>query len=164
MNGKSHDETLRHLENVDWKHLKPEFRSSITDLCKHIRKEMVPKSLFGTQVSAPAFSQYIKTVVQQLNNNERVNMMDSLASGIKFASEKSLADAIAMYDNKMAGLNYPIRWTEFDQFHQELFDGCLHSLQENLNGENEITRPFLDKFSLYLFYYLVKLFNKCVCL
>lgn len=58
VDGKNVDETLRHLESVDWRLLKPQFRSSIAALSKHIRDEIAPKSLYGIQVSALAFSIY----------------------------------------------------------------------------------------------------------
>lgn len=105
----------------------------------------MPKSVFATQISGPAFYQYIQAVVKQLNNNERVSIVESLASGIKFASAKSLEDATAMYDKEMASLKYPMRWSVFDEFHKKLFEKCCDTLQMNLNGENEITKPFLDR-------------------
>lgn len=146
LGGKSRNETLQHLEKENWNDMNESFRSAIIELCRHITENIKPKSLYKTQVAAPAYAAYITEVVRQLNSNERVSLVNSFVVGIKYASEKSLNKAIETYVTGMSALKLPMAWHLLDQHHSNIYAQCFNMLQSNLNGENEITKPYLEKY------------------
>ena len=105
----------------------------------------MPKSLFEIQVSAPAFAEYITKVVDQLNNNQQVSLVSSFVVSIKYASEKSLKDSIDKYVKSMSGLKLPMSWKDLHDRHTMVYENCYKTLQSNLNGENDITRPYFEE-------------------
>ena len=145
LGGKSRDDTIQNLDKENWNELKPSFRSAISNLCEHIQKNIMPKSLFKIQVSAPAFAEYITKVVDQLNNNQQVSLVSSFVVSIKYASEKSLKDAIDKYIKSMSALELPMSWTKLNEHHTMIYNDCYQILQSNLNGENDITRPYFEE-------------------
>lgn len=78
-------------------------------------------------------------------------MADNLISCIKFASSESLKNALNLYDKNMKAFlvdsPLPQKWNLLENKHEDFFSISLEHLQKNLNGENEITKPFLDSFS-----------------
>lgn len=146
LGGKSRSETLQRLEREKWNDLNESFRSAIVDLCRFITENIQPKSLFKTQVAAPAYAAYIQEVVRQLNSNERVSLVNSFVVGIKYASQKALDDAIRAYTTAMADVQLPTSWLQLDNHHTHIYSRCFDTLQSNLNGENEITKPYLEKY------------------
>lgn len=149
LGGKSRaDDTLQHLEKENLNDLNKSFRSAISGLCQHITENIQPKSLYNTQVAAPAYAAYIQEVVRQLNSNERVSLVNSFAVGIKYASEKALDDAIKVYTTGIAAVKLPMAWDLLNDHHKHIFARCIDTLQSNLNGKNEITKPYLEKYFL----------------
>lgn len=96
-------------------------------------------------------AQYIESIVSQLNEDKRVEIIESLTSGIRYASTESLKNALNLYDKNIKDLldhfPLPLTWKILDKKHKEFFSISLEQLQKNLNGENEITKPFLDEFT-----------------
>lgn len=135
LNGQTRDETLRYLDKVDLKQLNSKFSSSITSLCRHICDEIELKS------ESPAeFTFYIKTVVEKLNKNERVSQLDSFVSGIRYAAEKSLMDAIEIYKKEISVLN------PYSSYKcSSIFEKCSRQLKENLNGQNDFTSVYIER-------------------
>ena len=87
LNGMSFEETLLHIDQVDFKDLREDFRTGIVELFDTIKRNIFPKTVLSVQLSASVFSKYIETVVQKLNDNERISLFDSLALSIEYASD-----------------------------------------------------------------------------
>jgi hypothetical protein len=157
LNGMSIEKTLRKLAEVDFKDLREDFRSGITDLCDTMKKNICPKSVLTVPLAASAFSRFIQLVVEQLNNNERVSLTESLALSIKYASEKALKDALCNYEAKMQEFfnksPMPLRWEILDSKHKEIMDSCYKILQMHLNGSNDLTKPILESFQVEICQY-----------
>jgi hypothetical protein len=99
--GRSFEESLQFLDQIEWHRLRVNFREGIEGLCKQIKENIAPKSLFSVPLSAFEYAQYLKLVVEQLNRNELVSLGDALAESLKSSAEKSLQDAIDLYENSM---------------------------------------------------------------
>lgn len=149
--GKSYDETLQHLENVEIKNLRPDFRLKINELCSFIKNNIVGKNLLGVPLSAPAFVFYMERVVKALNKHQQVRMVDSMMASIEYASKKSLEDAIIMYDTEMekflAANPLPLEWIKLEVAHRIRYGKAIKILEQNLNGENEYTKQYFDQFN-----------------
>ena len=150
LNGEPLEKTLQNLGKVDIKNLRDDFRTGINQLCDTIIKNICPKSILTVPLSASAFSVFFQLVIDQLNNNERVSLTESLALSIKFASEKALADALRNYETKMQEYfsknPMPLQWHIIDAKHKEIMDTCYKILERHLNGSNDLTRPILESF------------------
>jgi hypothetical protein len=150
LNGMNFEETLRNLDQIDFNDLRSDFRMGINELCEKIKLNICPKSVCTVPLSASAFSKFIEVVVENLNENERVSLVDSLALSIKYASEKALEDALRNYEAKMQEFliknPMPLQWKRLDAKNQEIIENCYEILEKNLNGSNDLTRPVLEKF------------------
>ena len=150
LKGMNFEATLRNLDQIDFNDLRSDFRNRINELCDSIKMNICPKSVCTVPLSALAFSKYIEVVVKQLNENERVSLVDSLALSIRYASEKALKDAIENYKRLMLEfLNQkpmPQRWEILDSKNLEIMESCYKILEINLNGSNDLTRPVLETF------------------
>ncbi len=140
INGMSNEETLRNLDKIDRKLLKPDFIGGIEDLCKSI----CTKSVFGIPLSATAYSEYIKSVFNQVDqNNKVISLTDSLTLSIKYSSEKALNEAIENYTTKMNEYfqtnEMPVTWEALEEINNKLMESSYKLLQMNLNGKNSLT-------------------------
>ena len=158
INGMSFEETLRSLDKIDQKWLKPDFIGGIDSLCKSIKTNICPKSVFGTPLSAPAYSNYIENVFEQLNkNNKIISLTESLTSSIKYSSEMTLTEAIDNYTKKMTEffIQYPmpVKWETLEETNRQVMESSYKLLNLNLNGTNELTKPFIDSFTNKIFKY-----------
>jgi hypothetical protein len=157
LNGMSIEETLQNLDKIYFKDLREDFRTGITDLCETMKKNISPKTVSTIPLSASAFSKFFQLVVEQLNNNERVSLTESLALSIKYASEKALQDSLRNYEIKMQeffGKNpMPLHWEILDSKHKEVMESSYKILQMHLNGSNDLTKPVLEIFQRKICHY-----------
>lgn len=143
--GKTREETLQQIETVEFEQLNPRFRDNMSALCTHIQTEIMPKKVNGTHMSVNTFVAYIEKVVEKINNNERVNMMNSFLESIEFAYNRSLEDAIEVYITRMSQVRLPARLQAIMDKHAQLFNECSNELESNLNGKNNMTETLLEK-------------------
>ena len=150
LNGMSIEKTLQNLGKVDFNNLREDFRTGIIKLCDTMKINICPKSVLTVPLSSSAFSKFIQVVVDQLNNNDRVSLTESLALSIKYASEKALVGALRNYEAKteeyLSKNPMPLRWDILDAKHKEIMDRCYKILEMHLNGSNDFTRPILENF------------------
>jgi hypothetical protein len=140
---------MQHLEEVAWEHLRADFCQKITELCAMIKSETACKSIGDVPVSGSAFAEYIKSVTESLNRNERVSIVDSLTSGLKHAAQCSLDKALKMYDNETLQAQHPLPILHdlLEKNHKKIFTHCNNQLLKSLNGANSLTQPYLESFS-----------------
>jgi hypothetical protein len=149
--GKSYDETLQHLENVDLNNLRQDFRLKINELCSYIKNKIGYKNLLGVPLSAPAFVSYMERVVEALNENQQVKIIDSMMASIEYASQQSLENALIMYETEISdflSINpLPLEWKDLEAAHRKFYGKAIKILEQNLNGENEYTKQYFDQFN-----------------
>ena len=158
INAMSYEETLRKLDRIDRKLLKPDFIGGIEDLCKSIKTSICTKSVFGIPLSATAYSEYIKSVFNQVNqNNKVISLTDSLTLSIKYSSEKALNEAVENYSSKMNEFfetnEMPVTWEALEEINNKVMESSYKLLQMNLNGKNSLTKPFLETFTNKIYQY-----------
>jgi hypothetical protein len=150
LHGMSFQEVLQYLDQVDFRDLDTNFRNGINELCETIKGNICPKTILTIPLSGAAFSKYFESCVEQLNENKRVELADSLAVSIRYASEKAFQEALQNYERLMLQfLNQnpmPLRWDILDAKNQEVMESCYKILEKNLNGSNDLTRPVLESF------------------
>jgi hypothetical protein len=156
-NGMSFEQTLRQLDQLEFEKLKPEFRTGIKALCDGIKKNICPKTVFTVPLTAVAFSKYVENVVQQLNENTKVSLNETLSMSIKYASERALRDAIENYKTKIQEFldenPLPVKWELLDENEQKAMESSYKILQMSLSGSNELTKPVFESFNEEIYQY-----------
>ena len=157
LNGMSLDDTLKNLDSVDFRDLRRDFQNGIKNLFERIKRDISPKTIHTTPLSASAFSRYVEVVVEQLNNNERVSLTESLTISIKYASEKSLKEAIENYKFKMEIFfeenPMPLKWEILESKENEVMQSCYKNLEKNLTGPAKMNKSVLESFTSELYQY-----------
>jgi hypothetical protein len=155
IDGMEFEETMRNLGRVDFGKLRPIFIDQVKSIYGSIKSKAKPKSVRSISsstyipLSAQAFSNYIENVVNSLNNNQLISIEDSTISSLKLVFKQILTNALEKYEKELdAELknNILLDWNNFGSMTKRKAESNKNQLKTALNGENAISREYLEKF------------------
>ena len=147
IDGMTYEETMRNLDRIDVKKLRSDFLDQVKSLHASIQTKLKPKSVNSTPLPALAFSKYIETVVERLNNNQVISIIDSSVSGLKYKFVQDKKNALRNYKTKMdAEFNTKIDWGKFEDKSKHVAENSKKEFKMALNCEHALTIPYLEEF------------------
>ncbi|CAF1022417.1 unnamed protein product [Brachionus calyciflorus] len=130
-NGLPSRKLLLDIDNYNWVDFKGEFYDEVNKLCKTIKDNVEIKRINGTNLKGHMFAEYIRNIVDCLNNDKIIYVVDMLEA-LKLTFKK-----------------FPIKWSDFQLSEKSIRNSCLKEFEENISVSN--FDEFKAEFEMYVF-------------
>ena len=142
--GKSIEEMLQHLDQMDWSELRPKFRESMDKVCNLSKGLLVAKTYKNSEFTGKLLVEFMKKIVQQINSNSQINIESSFTSSLNYILKNALSEAIGIYrakfDKFMNNRSLPVKWYLIENEHSRIKSDCEDYIYEEvqwLPGTNQ---------------------------
>ena len=133
---------LLSIDQYNWKELKGEFVNFMNKLCRKIKDEVSLKKVNKCKLKGFMFADYIRKIVECLNNDQNIYVVDMLDVIIKMNASRELDRIINKYSHESALVfkNFPIKWETMQLAETKIHNLCINELKEIIEG------PYYEEF------------------
>ena len=152
---KTQEDLLQKLDTVSYEQLRKTFKEKMEKMCSYIKGKVSVKHVDGKPLNGPVFIEYLKQVIEKLNNNEKIYLSEALTAGIKIIAQQALETAqklfIKLFDDYIIQNKLPIAWDKFKIEQQKIIKECNDYVEKNVVGSDSIAQEFILKLHEFLF-------------
>lgn len=98
---------MKLLDSLDWDKLDQEFRNQANQLRNHILSNTKPIALNGKNLDGAMFSNFVESIVSQLNSGGLPNLADTYTYVCKAKCNQARDAAIKLFEQKFNHLVLP---------------------------------------------------------
>ena len=148
------EERLRNLDKIPYDDLKENFKSKMDKMCSYVIKNVNMKTVNGRPVNGQVFIEYIKDVIESINNDQRIILIDAFNAGIRAVAQSALDSAeklfVDSFDNFIEKNKLPIKWKMFDEEQLKITGKCYDIIKNSVVGSEVIVNEYLKKFGNFV--------------
>jgi len=141
---------LETLDSIKYDELREKFRIKFDEMCDDLLKEKLkPKCLHETNLNGFHLAEFMKIIVDLINNEKTVCLYDSLSTAVMREANFRLRKYIDEYQKKMNELPLPVESDELEKFDEEIVKKFLVMLHKSLDSKpmylDELKSNFYEK-------------------
>lgn len=146
--GLTKQDALLMLDQVRYDDLREKFRTRFDQMCEEIRIKLRPKCLNDTYLNGFKLAEYMKLMVNLINNNQTVCIYDTLVAATMREAHFTLDKCKEIYNIKMNQfkLKLPVSQEELDEKDHSVARECLVKLHKALASNPKVLDDFKNKF------------------
>jgi len=146
---------LKSLDSFKYDDLNEMFRSKLDKLSEQIRENLHSKSINGTHLNGFQLAEYMKLIVDLLNNNQTICVHNTLLAVMKRESNYLIDHAMQSYETKMNRFvqlsQNEFELNELQAYDLEVSKECILLLQKRLANSTSINQMNEIKVKFYEF-------------
>lgn len=133
-NGLSSKKLLLAIENYKWDDFSGEFYEEMNKLCQKIKQNVQIKMFNEKKLKGNIFSEFIKKVVENLNDDKTILVVDMVEVLIKIECNRNLDEIKRKYSDKLNEVFYklPMKWELMNSIEEKARKECLDELKKKI--------------------------------
>ncbi|RNA33811.1 Guanylate-binding N-terminal domain containing [Brachionus plicatilis] len=148
-NGLSSKKLLLGIESYKWDDFSGEFYDQLNILCHKIRDNVQIKIFNRKKLKGNIFSEFIRKVVEDLNNEKTILVVDLVEVLIKSDANRNLEEIKKYYSDKLEEFfsKLPMEWKLMNSLEEKTRNECLDELKKKI--EESYLKEYEDLFKSY---------------
>ncbi|RNA20658.1 Guanylate-binding N-terminal domain containing [Brachionus plicatilis] len=133
-NGLSNKKLLLGIENYEWHDFSGEFYDEMNKLCQKIKENVQIKMFDKKKLRGKIFSEFIKNVVEHLNDEKTILVVDMVDALIKIDANRNLDEIKTKYSNRLKEIfsKLPIKSELMNSLEEKAQNECLNDLKKKI--------------------------------